>query len=80
MFHDLKLMQGILCNQILINITSIYIYTYIYIYIEREREREREREITIKVNKAKNPSQNGSRSRFEGTCLAAIPSALCQAW
>ena len=76
MFHDLKLMQGILCNQILINITSIYIYIYIY----REREREREREITIKVNKAKNPSQNGSRSRFEGTCLAAIPSALCQAW
>ena len=74
MFHDLKLMQGILCNQILINITSVYIYIYIYI------EREREREITIKVNKAKNPSQNGSRSRFEGTCLAAIPSALCQAW
>ena len=37
MFHDLKLMLGILCNQILINITSIYIY----IYIERERERER---------------------------------------
>ena len=74
MFHDLKLMQGILCNQILINITSVYIYIYIY------REREREREITIKVNKAKNPSQNGSRSRFEGTCLAAIPSALCQAW
>ena len=74
MFHDLKLMQGTLCNQILINITSVYIYIYIY------REREREREITIKVNKAKNPSQNGSRSRFEGTCLAAIPSALCQAW
>ena len=72
MFHDLKLMQGILCNQILINITSIYIYIYI--------EREREREITIKVNKAKNPSQNGSRSRFEGTCLTAIPLALCQAW
>ena len=73
MFHDLKLMQGTLCNQILINITSIYIY----IYIQRERERERER--TVKVNKAKNPSQNGSRLRFEGTCLAAIPSTSCQA-
>ena len=75
MFHDLKLMQGTLCNQILIKITSIYIYIYIYIYIERERERER----TVKVNKAKNSSQNGSRLRFEGTCLATIPSTSCQA-